>query len=209
MTVLSIIGAGGHGKVVADAAIASGEWSQIKFYDDSYPSRQNCLDFSIAGTVEDLISSSDSSAVIVAVGNNLLRINLIHRLKNCGFRIATIVHPSAVISRYAKVGEGSVVFAGAIINANASVGIGCIVNTRAVIEHDCNLDYAVHISPAAALAGGVKVGALTWIGIGAAVIQGIDIGENCIIGAGASVINDIPANLKAVGVPAKIMNSKR
>jgi sugar O-acyltransferase (sialic acid O-acetyltransferase NeuD family) len=197
---LAIVGASGHGKVIADIAEQLG--FTVNFYDDAYPSKTHIEHWNINGTCADLVALNKNMDVVVAIGNNEIRHQKITLLqKNC-FNPITLIHPTAVVSQYAVIAEGTVVFAGAIINAFAQVGVGCIINTAAVIEHDCIIDDFAHICPNVALAGGVTVGSKSWVGIGSQVKQLITIGDNCLIGAGSTVVKNIPDNVTAYGSPA-------
>ena len=201
---LAIVGASGHGKVIADIAEQLG--FIVNFYDDAYPSKTHIEHWPIHGTCADLIAlnntSTASSDVVVAIGNNDIRQQKIQLLQQNNFNLITLIHPTAVISQYATIAQGSVVFAGAIINAFANIGIGCIVNTSTIIEHDCAIGDFTHICPNTALAGGVIIGSKSWVGIGSQIKQLIVIGENCMIGAGSTVIKNIPDNVTAFGSPA-------
>ena len=201
---LAIVGASGHGKVIADIAEQLG--FIVNFYDDAYPSKTYIEHWPIHGTCADLIAlnntSTTSSDVVVAIGNNDIRQQKIQLLQQNNFNLITLIHPTAVISQYATIAQGSVVFAGAIINAFANIGIGCIVNTSAIIEHDCAIGDFTHICPNTALAGGVIIGSKSWVGIGSQIKQLIVIGDNCMIGAGSTVIKNIPDNVTAFGSPA-------
>lgn len=205
MSSLVIIGAGGHGKVVLDAAIASGIWQDIAFVDDSEPAKVSCLGFPIVGTFAELLSVKEKPQVVVAIGNNQARLAKTKMLLDAGFCVTTVVHPAAIVSPFAQLGAGTVVFAGAVINPDVNIGQAVIVNSQVVIEHDCSLHDGVHISPNAALAGGVSVGSCSWVGIGACVIQQVSIGRDVMIGAGAAVTKSIPDGVTAVGVPAKVI----
>jgi sugar O-acyltransferase (sialic acid O-acetyltransferase NeuD family) len=205
MKTLAIIGASGHGKVVADAAISSGQWDDVVFYDDAWPSKTLNGNSEIVGNTRSLLALVEKPSIIVAIGNNKIRLEKQRYFAASGFDIATVVHPSSVISKNASIGHGTVAMAGSVINADAKVGEACIVNTNAVIEHDCALADAVHISPGACLAGGVFVGECSWVGIGASVIQQKVIGKNVKVGANAAVVTDLPDNVTAVGVPARII----
>lgn len=205
MTTLAILGASGHGKVVADAALASGLWCDIVFYDDAWPGKVKSGVSNIVGNSATLFALDNKPAVVVAIGNNQVRLAKQHDLVSKGFTLATVIHPRAAVSATAFVDAGSVVMAGAVINADAAIGPACIINTNAVVEHDCKLAAAVHISPGVCLAGGVEVGEASWLGIGTSVIQLKRIGKNVMVGAGAAVVMDLPDNVKAVGVPAKII----
>lgn len=201
---LAILGASGHGKVVADLAELCG-WD-VAFFDDAFPDVQRNSAWAIEGRADDLLQQADRFAgVIVAIGHNRTRLAKLEMLRDRGFSIETLVHPQACVSRHAIVEPGCVVFAGAVVNAFARVGEGCILNTLCGVDHDSVLGAAVHVSPGACLAGGVKVGEATWIGIGASVRQLIRIGADVVVGAGAAVISELPDNVTVVGVPAQIV----
>ncbi len=207
MNTLIIIGAGGHSRVIADTAIAAG-WSSLAFYDDHYPSIRSAGPWEIRGTFQDLLLSSPNEPLVIAIGDNTARMQKANALQQAGFRFATIIHPRAIISPSAKIGEGTVIFAGAVVNAYATIEDHCIINTNATIEHDCHLATGVHVSPNAALGGGTKIGKLSWVGIGASIKNAMTIGESTIIGAGAAVIKNIPSHCTAVGVPAHVIEQR-
>ncbi len=200
---LAILGASGHGKVVADAALM-GNWDEIIFFDDAWPELTEVGPWQVVGNTRQLMEQSLCfEGAIVAIGNNVIRLEKLHELEQTGLQLVTIIHPLAVVSSYSEIGKGSVVFAGAVINAFATIGCGCIVNTGSTIDHDCVLADGVHVSPGAHLGGMVNVGKMAWIGIGASVKQCVKICENVIVGAGAAVVNDIASGLTVVGVPAR------
>ncbi|QXI30229.1 acetyltransferase [Pseudomonas vanderleydeniana] len=203
MKKLAVLGASGHGKVVADTAECCG-WTQVDFYDDGWPEITVTGAWEVIGDGEALLASVEKyDGVLVAIGNNSIRQKKIIELELAGAELISLKHPQCSFSRYATLGKGSVVFAGAIVNVGASIGVGAIINSGCSVDHDCQLGEYVHISPGARLAGGVVVGDLTWVGVGAAVRQSLHIGSNVIVGAGAAVISDIPDNLTFVGVPAR------
>ena len=147
------------------------------------------------------------SPMIVSIGVNRIRKMIVERLKanNPDIKFATAIHPSAVISPSAKIGEGTVVMAGAVINADAVIGNHCIVNTGATVDHDCKIGDYCHIAPGVNISGATHVGEGTWVGVGSCVIQCLNIGKNCMIGAGSVVVKDIPDNVTAFGCPAKVI----
>ncbi|ATC85304.1 acetyltransferase [Pseudoalteromonas arctica] len=207
---LAIVGASGHGKVIGDIAEQLGY--TVIFFDDAYPSKKNIEHWTIHGTCADLIAPNNANTtfgndVVVAIGNNEIRQEKILLLQQHSFNLITLIHPTAVISPYAAIAQGTVVFAGAVINAFAKVGVGCIINTAAVVEHDCTIDNFTHICPNVALAGGVSVGTKSWVGIGSQVKQLITIGSNCIVGAGSTVVKNTPDNVTAFGSPAVVIKS--
>lgn len=203
MSNLLIVGAGGHGKVVAEAALAMQTWQRIAFLDNRYPELSEVLSLPVVGSdaeIEKLLG--DFSDVIVAVGDNVRRFELNEIFSAAGFNLATIIHPRACVSPSANIAVGSVIFANAVINAQATVGPASIINSAAVIEHDCQLGKAVHISPQATLAGGVKVGDYCWVGMGASVIQQVQLGNHVTIGAGSVLLTDVADTCRMAGVPA-------
>jgi len=193
---IAIYGKSGHGKVLADIAKAKG-FKEVLWIDDD-PKKE-------AFSFLEFYEFYHEVPVLLGIGDNHARKELYHSLKSKGFSLPSIAHPTAVISESAAVEEATVIMPQAVINADARVSTGCIINTACVVEHDCSIGEFVHISPNAALAGNVKIGKFSHVGLGASVIQGCVIGENSIIGAGASVINDVDSNVKAVGVPAKVI----
>ncbi|MGE8359088.1 acetyltransferase [Pseudomonas sp.] len=202
---LAIVGASGHGKVVADTAERCG-WQHLSFFDDAWPTVTRNGEWLVEGDTAALLDNlSDFDGVVVAIGSNEVRLTKLLELQTAGARIITLIHPHACVSRYALLGEGCVVFAGAVVNAYAKVGIGAIINTGSSVDHDCELASVVHISPGARLAGGVRVGEASWIGIGASVRQLVCIGHNTIVGAGAVVVADVPDGVTVAGVPARLV----
>jgi sugar O-acyltransferase (sialic acid O-acetyltransferase NeuD family) len=207
MKSLAILGAGGHGKVVADAALVSG-WDEIHFYDSSWPDRDKNSHWPIVGNDESLLNNLDQyTGVIVAIGDNELRWQKHTMLLNKKASLVSIIHPSAQVSPYAFIGIGSVILANSVINVDSRIGDACIINTGSTVDHDSILDNAVHICPGANLSGAVSVGFGAWVGVGSSVKQGIKIGQHALIGAGSVVVADILDSAKVVGNPAKQINS--
>lgn len=197
MNRLIIIGASGHGKVVADIATLNG-YKDIVFLDND-PEIKTCAGHPVLGP--DTMTSELDGNVFVAVGNAEIRKKLMERDANRNFPV--LIHPSAVVAKSAEIGAGSVVMAGAVINPGAQIGKGCIINTSSSVDHDCMVGDYVHISVGAHLSGTVVVGTGTWIGAGAIVSNNVDICADCVIGAGAVVIKDITEPGTYVGVPAR------
>lgn len=193
-----IIGAGGHGKVIADIAIKNG-YDDVLFLDDR-SDFETCAGFPIVGKVAD--ADKYECDKIVAVGKASERARIQHNLSN----VITLVHPNAVIGRRVQIGTGTVVMAGAVINSDAIIGDGCIINTGASVDHDCVIGDYSHVSVGAHLAGTVEVGTRTWIGAGAIVINNIRICSDCMIGAGAVVVNDLKNAGTYIGIPAREKN---
>ena len=200
---LALLGASGHGKVVAEVAMLSG-WSEVVFFDDAWPQCLRVGVWSVLGTTAQLMADlKQFDGVFVAIGDCKTRLQKLRILASAGADLPTLVHPHAVVSRHAKLGAGTVVMAGAVINADADIGMACIVNTGSTVDHDCHLADGVHISPGANLAGAVKVDSCSWVGIGAVVRQGQIIGPHVIVGAGSVVVSDVPSGQTVVGNPAR------
>lgn len=193
MNKLIIIGASGHGKVIADIAVKNG-YEDIVFLDDN-ERIVSCAGFPVIGRTSE--ASAMDGDKVVAIGNAEIR-------KRISAEIGTVVllHPGAVISRRVEIGEGTVVMAGAVINSDVKIGKGCIINTGASVDHDCVVGDFVHISVGAHVAGSCVIGGKTWIGAGATVNNNVNICSNCMVGAGAVVINEIKEPGTYVGVPA-------
>lgn len=203
---LAILGASGHGKVVADSAESSG-WDKIVFFDDAWPSLKANGAWGVVGDTAELLNHLvEYEGIVVAIGNNNTRLDKHAELLSCGACMVSVVHPNSVVSKYADLGIGSVVMAGAIVNAGAKLGNCCIINTGATIDHDCLLGDSVHISPGAHLAGGVAIGACSWVGVGSNVRQLVQIGKQTVIGAGSVVVKNLPDSVTAFGNPARIVD---
>lgn len=197
---LIIIGAGGHGKVVADIALLNG-YDEIFFLDDNCVGK-TCAGFPVVGKVFDFKKYENQLYdFIVAIGNAYIR----EKIQNKLARVTTLIHPKSTISRCVSLGMGTVVMAGAVINSDAKIGKGCIINTSASVDHDSVIGDFVHVAVGAHLAGNVIVGTKSWIGIGACVKNNVKIIDGCMIGAGSVVVNDISTSGTYVGVPAKLL----
>jgi sugar O-acyltransferase (sialic acid O-acetyltransferase NeuD family) len=188
-----LYGASGHAKVIIDMLIASGVKIDALFDDDK--------------TISELMSIpvkhqwNHESPIIISIGNNFTRKQIAEKLC-CEYGIA--IHPSAIISPYASIGEGSVVMQGTIVQSSAHIGKHCIVNTGATVDHECVIEDYVHISPKATLCGNVYVEEGAWIGASAVVVPGVRIGKWSLIGAGSVVVSDIPDGVIAYGNPCRV-----
>lgn len=202
---LLILGAGGHGKVVADVARSMNEWEEICFLDNDVSKIGKYINgIKVIGKFDEIEKLKEKFDYgFVAVGKNDLRLNLMEELKVKGFKIPILIHRFSCISSSVEIGEGTVIMPGAVINVNTKIGKGCIINTSSSIDHDCVIGDGVHISPGVHIAGTVSVGLKTWICIGANVINNVNIGKNVIVAAGSTVINDVENNVLVAGVPAK------
>lgn len=199
MSNVVIIGASGHGKVVADIVNKSGD-KLLGFLDDDLSLGYEFCGYPIMGSVSDYDKVIGASFVI-AIGNPEIRERISQSIKAPFY---TAIHPSAQISGIdVVIGEGTVVMPGAIINSGAKIGRHCIINSAAVVEHDNLIADFVHVSVGAHMAGTVTVGARTMLGVGSAVKNNVSITGDCTIGAGAVVVDNIEESGTYVGVPAK------
>ena len=197
---LVIIGASGHGKVLADLAKQNG-YREIVFLDDDV-SKKECAGYPVVGPSKDACRFAGWD-FIVAIGSNGVRRKVQTALEGQGLHVVSLIHPYAVVAGDAVIGAGTVVMAGTVINPAAVIGSGCIINTCASVDHDNRIEDFVHISVGSHLAGTVQVGAETMIGAGAIVSNNVCICGGCMVGAGAVVVRDITESGTYVGVPAR------
>lgn len=199
---LVIIGASGHGKVVADIALKLQKYDEIVFLDDNEEVKE-CMNFSVVGKSSDAKYYIDEAEFVVAIGNAEIRRKITEQLLEMNAIVVTLVHPMAVIGNNVTIGKGTVVMAGAVINSDSTIGQACIINTCASVDHDCRLGDYVHVSVGAHVCGTVKIGENTWVGAGATISNNLNVCGDCMIGAAAAVVNDIEEAGTYVGVPAR------
>ena len=204
-----ILGGGGHAQVVIDCLLAGKVAVPYGILDSNSSSwGKKIMDVTILGS-DDLLPELRKKGVshyIVGVGgvrDNEPRRKIFERALVSDLLPLTVIHPSAICSALAKIGEGSLICPSAVINAGAILGINVIINTAAVIEHDCFIDNHSHIATGAVLSGGVHIGKGAHIGSGSVIKQNVHIGERAVIGSGSVVVNDIPSEAVVKGVPAR------
>jgi sugar O-acyltransferase (sialic acid O-acetyltransferase NeuD family) len=213
---LVILGAGGHGRQIADvvAAINAGralpEWDLLGFLDDDLAKAGAVLNgVPVLGGLDWIAQWQEGPLyAMCGVGNTASRYMLAQRAQAAGVRFCNLVHPSAVLTPHITWGQGIVIAAGAILTNSITVGDHVHMGLATSASHDCVLEGYIKVAPGARLAGGVHVGQGCNIGMGAMVIQGVTIGEWSIVGAGAVVTRDLPPNVTAVGVPARIIKER-
>lgn len=196
-----IFGAGGHGAVLAELADLLG-YPIAGFIDDDLRRHgETVIHWKVLGGREKIPAGA---SLVIAIGDNATRAGLMAMAKASGWKLPTLMHPSAVVSPSAEIGPGTMVMAQVVVNARVHVGAGCILNTASSVDHDCVIGDLVHIAPGVRLSGGIHVGHGTLIGIGSAVCPLVKIGSNCLIGAGSTVVKDIPEGVTAFGSPARV-----
>jgi UDP-N-acetylbacillosamine N-acetyltransferase len=208
---IAVWGAGGHALVVADIIRLGGEYEIVGFLDDERPDRKG-LPFCgsrILGGREQLVSLKRYGVQFIALafGDDFARLRLAARLDSWGFKQPSLVHPGAIVAQGLSLGAGAIIAAGAIVNPQTCIGRQVIVNTAASVDHGCLINDGAHIGPGVRLGGGVHIGRRAHIGIGAIVSDHLCIGDDTIIGAGAVVLRDIPGQVVAYGVPARVIRA--
>jgi UDP-N-acetylbacillosamine N-acetyltransferase len=208
-----IWGAAGQALVVEDILRLHGNRDVIGFLDDVDSSRagEPFGGGTILGGAEQLprLRAEGVTSVILAFGDCESRIALADRLRADGFLIEGAIHPSSVIAPDSTIGEGTIVAAGVVVNPQASIGRNVILNTSATVDHHCVVEDGAHIAPGVHLAGWVTIRRAAWVGIGATVTDRVTIGARAVIGAGAVVVRDIPDDVVAYGVPARVVRSTK
>lgn len=191
-TKLLFIGAGGHGRSVAEAAELDGGFEIIGFLDDSVPVGELIFGCPVLGPISSLTEHRTAfDQVIVAIGNNSVREALMKKITDAGMVIATVVHPKAVVSPRAVVGHGSAVMAGAVIGTEARLGLGTIVNCGAVVDHQARVEDFGHLGVNACMAGGSVLGRGAWMQAGSALGYGVSVTAESILPPGAALKNSL------------------
>lgn len=181
---LLIIGAGGHGRVVAEAAELQGTWENIMFLDDR-EDVDMVLGHRIIGKLNEYEKFINiCKDAIVCLGDNEKRLDLIDRILKVGFRVPVVIHPEATVSKYSNIGDGSVILAGTVVNTGVSIGKGCIININSCVDHDCVVYDGVHVCSGAVVRSMVKIGRLSTIGAGSCVKSGAALKEGSVLQEG-------------------------
>jgi sugar O-acyltransferase (sialic acid O-acetyltransferase NeuD family) len=203
-----IVGAGAQGRVVAEVWRAQDPHVRLHFLDDD-PTLlgRSVLDIPVVGALNDAALDIGDGEVMLAIGNNARRLELADFGDRRGLRWATVVHPSAVVMSSAEIGAGTVLFAQAVVNSGARLGRHVIVNTAAVVEHDGDVEDGSSLGPGACTGGRVYIGRGAFVSTGVTIAPRVRIGAGAVVGAGAAVVDDVPANVLAYGVPARVVRA--
>lgn len=204
MKSILIIGNGGHAKVVRDVIEAEGNYKVSGYLDDNIEKMYKEKDL-IFDNLRNIQLYQENYYFVIAIGNNKIRNKIFDKINVSSERFPALIHPRAIISKTAEIGNGTVVMPGAIVNAETVIGQHAIINTGSVVEHDCVIKDYTHISPGAVLTGNVSVGESTQVGANATVIPNLKIGAHVMVGAGSTVISDVRDNVMVVGSPAKVI----
>jgi sugar O-acyltransferase (sialic acid O-acetyltransferase NeuD family) len=203
-----VLGGGGHAKGLIEILQGYGSVIIGCIVKEPMLEQQEILGVAVLGTDDSILLNYQTDKIylvngIGTVGDSRRRQRIFDDFKKIGYSFINTIHPSAIISPFASLGEGVQIMAGAIIQASSVLGDNSILNTNASIDHDCTIGKHVHVSPGAVLCGNVSVGDGSHIGAGAVVIQGIEIGSLSVIGAGSVVINDVSDSTTVYGNPAR------
>jgi sugar O-acyltransferase (sialic acid O-acetyltransferase NeuD family) len=197
---LVIFGAGGLGREV----LVRG------FYDDRAPAAPTVAGLPYLGTAADLNATPEPLAVAVAVGSSAGRAAVVARLTSPQLSFPSLVHPGVALQPYQRValGAGCIVQQSCVLTCDIALGRFVLLNLGCTVGHDAGLADFCSLMPHANVGGAARLSQGVYLGTNATVIQGVQVGENTIVGAGAVVVRDLPANVTAVGVPAKPVNSE-
>lgn len=202
MKKIILIGNGGHAKVISDIVKQSKNYQLSGYLDDAI-TRRSYHNEIVYDNLTNIGHYYRDHHFIIAIGNNIIRQQIVQRFDHIKLNYATLIHPTATIGSNVKIDKGSVIMANITINSDTAIGKHCIINTMSCIEHDNKIYDYVHIAPHATLTGSVVINKGSFIGAGATIIPNITIGKNVIVGAGSTVINDIADNNTVYGSPAK------
>jgi sugar O-acyltransferase (sialic acid O-acetyltransferase NeuD family) len=201
LTELFILGAGGHGRVVFEAAGLAWPAARIGVWDQAGAP----IGWPFGGVSVRCFAGFDElpAAGHIAIGDNAARERNFALATNAGRHLVSVIHPLAIVSAHSRIAAGVFIAAGAILAANAAVADGAIVNHAAVVDHDCRIGAYAHVAPHATLGGDVEIGARCLVGASATVLPGLCIGEGAVIGAGAVVTRNVAAGAVLRGNPAR------
>ena len=198
-----LIGAGGHAHACIDVIEQHGEYQIACLVGMQEEMHNQHLGYAVIATDAELPLLADdyqyAFITVGQIGSPDIRVRLYQRVVDLGFRLPTIIAPTAYVSNHASIGAGTIVMHGAVVNARAKVGNNCIINTRALVEHDAVVEDHCHISTGAILNGSAQVGAGSFVGSGCIVRDGITLGKNCVVGMGLSVRHDQADNTQFIG----------
>jgi sugar O-acyltransferase (sialic acid O-acetyltransferase NeuD family) len=142
---------------------------------------------------------------VCCIGNPKAKAKVVAFMKSCGAKFASGIHPSVILSETTVVGEGTVITAGNILTTNIQVGNHIIINLACTIGHYTILGDYCTINPGSNISGDVILGEGVYLGTNCTILEKMRVGEYSVIGAGAMVNKHIPANVTAVGIPAKVI----
>ena len=213
MDKIVIVGASGHGKVVADVVEREGRYAILGWIDSYKPAGGEFFGYPVLGAEEALLGLWQRREIVgglIAIGDNWSRGRMAEKIRSLAadFAFVTAVHHSAQIARGVSVGAGTVLMAGVVVNSDSRIGAHCILNTRASLDHDCVMDDCSSLAPGVTTGGTVTIGAYSAVSLGVNILHGKTVGAHTVVGAGALVREDLPDHCVAYGVPARIIRRR-
>ena len=202
MKKLIIFGTGNHSKIVTDMAEVCG-YEVAGFI--SPDGEKEHLGHPVYGSVDELPHPGDH-AFFIARGDNQLRKAIFEANPHLDY--PNIIHPTAIISKYSKLGKGNLLMPYSVVNAFAVIGDHCIVNTSGVVEHDCTVGNFCHVSVKSVMTGACTIGEGVFLGAGTTMRDGMRVGEWTTVGCGSAVVKDLGPNAVYAGCPAKLLRKK-
>lgn len=204
-TPVFIFGAGPQGRVLLDILRSAQQASVAGFLDD----RRDLASATVSGlpvfqASEWLAAGPHAASVVVAIGNNQLRMGAGRRITEAGYRLHTAIHSSATVAHDVEIGDGSVLCMKAAVGTGCRLGINVVINTATTLDHDSVVEDGAYLSPGVHSAGDVHVGRHAFVGVGAILLPGVRIGDDAIVGAGSIVLDDVPARSVSYGTPARM-----
>ena len=205
---LLVVGAGGHAKVVIDAAEAAGH--TIAAVLGSTSDVREIMGHPVTTPAEAPdIAALGADGFIVAIGDNRTRARRFAELTATGLAPATVIHPSAIVGTDVVIGPGTFLAPGVIVNTGARIGVDVILNTGCAVDHDVEVGDHSHVGPRTALCGGAAIGEGALLGVGSCVVPLARVGAWSVVGAGAAVVGDLPGGSVCVGVPARAIHTSQ
>jgi sugar O-acyltransferase (sialic acid O-acetyltransferase NeuD family) len=204
-----IVGAGGHGLVVADALLRSAERDRtlipIGYVDDDVSRRDSVqLGLRILGGVGD-VGAIPHDGLVVAIGDSSVRKSIFDDLRSRGEHLIVVRHPASILAPDIVIGDGTMICAGVVVNPGSAIGANVILNTGCTIDHHNAIGDHVHVAPGVHTGGSVRIGEGALVGIGATIMPGMTIGAWSVVAAGAVVHRPVGERVVAVGAPANVV----
>lgn len=209
MKQIAIFGSGGFGREVAMLIEQINEkntvWEFIGFFDDGIEKGKIINEYPVLGGIQELNKIAKPLAVVIAVGNPIIKRKIHNSIKNDYVFYPTLIHPTVLkgSDKFLTIGEGCIIGAGTIITVNISIGNHVILNLSCTVGHDTIIKDYASFMPTVNISGEVIINECVYVGTGAKIINQLEIGKETIIGAGAVVSKSLPEKCTAVGIPAK------
>lgn len=202
-----LIGSGGHAVSVAGVALAAGY--KIICFVDRYKKSDKLMGLDVFSNFP-TVAEIEKPNIAIAIGHNYMRQKVYEELMSSklSIKFPPLIHPSAIISEFCEIHEGSVIMPGSIIGIGAKIGRFCLINTAASIDHNSEMSDFSSLGPGVVTGGGVKIGERTAISLRAAIMHGVTIAEDCVVGASSYANKDISKNQIAYGIPARKIRAR-